>query len=135
MENPSTAQSNTSTPSRPTRKSYATRSKSSGNALNNLDQSPRTPAHQAETPSKATEKPNKTTEAVELMVPAINNIVTSAKAGDLDTVHHRLMQLTINCAEAAGVAHRARVDTSSSEPQHHHGLFETAQSNKRKRTS
>ncbi|KAF7512092.1 hypothetical protein GJ744_002805 [Endocarpon pusillum] len=56
MENPPTAQSNTPTPSRPTRKSYATLSKSSGNALNNLDQSPRTSAHQAETPSKATEQ-------------------------------------------------------------------------------
>lgn len=103
--------------------------------MNNVDLSPRTPVQQAENPSKAIEKPDKTTEAVELTVPAINGIVTSAKAGDLDTVHRRLMKLTINCAEAAGVAHRARVDTSSSEAQQHHGLFETAQSNKRKRTS
>ena len=135
MDNSLTAESSTPTPSRSTRKSWAAPSKLGGSALNNPDQLPRTPVNLAESPSKATEKSLRTTEVIEGMVPAIDDIVTSAKAGDLDTVHHRLMKLTINCAKAAEVVHQARVDTSSSEPQQHNGLFETTQTNKRKRTS
>lgn len=134
MENPLTAESSTATPSRSTRKSFATPSKLGGNVLDNHDQLLDTPVNLAETPSKATGNSNRMMEAVKDMVPAINDIVTSAKAGDLDTVHHRLMKLTINCAKAAEAAHGARADTSSSEPQQHDGLFATAKSNKRKRT-
>lgn len=132
LDSPSTVQRSTLTPTRSTRKSYATRTKSGGNAFNNLDVSPRTPIMNVQSPNKDTEESKHTMEVVERMVLAVNETVISSKAGDYATVHYRLTKLTIHCAEAIEVAHRAQVSSSSRERQLENGRFYAAQSNKRK---
>jgi hypothetical protein len=132
-DSPLTASRNIVTPQRVTAEPYAIGSKASGDASNNLDTFPGTPVVTAKGPDNVTSESTQTTEVVERMVPAINEIVPSSKAGGFATVHDRLI-LTINCAEAVDATHRAQVSPLSGENRWGDARLDAAGGSKRKRT-